>query len=255
MSPPRASSQDLPTRPDDPRLQGWYHTIELGGGLVSKGAYDLRSVVDCYGIPKSLRGKEVLDVATGDGFFAFEMEQRGADRVVAIDVARVGDCDWTPRMRSVLGPFADNDSWPAHFRMAHRMRRSSVDYRYCSVYDLSPYTVGRFDVVFCGSLLLHLQSPLLALHAIRSVTREMAIIETAILPELDEKFPGRPLLSFGYQGEEATPGEHTAYWILSTNALEAMLRYAGFDPEPQGTFVLPPVGSIATSVIGRPVDY
>ena len=103
MSPPRASSQDLPTRPDDPRLQGWYHTIVLGNGLVSKGAYDLRSVVDCYGIPKSLRGKEVLDVATGDGFFAFEMEQRGADRVVAIDVARVGDCDWTPRMRSLLG--------------------------------------------------------------------------------------------------------------------------------------------------------
>src|SRR5436853_5052530 len=127
MSPPRASSQDLPTKPDDARLQGWYHTIELGNGLVSKGAYDLRSVVDCYGIPKSLRGKEVLDVATGDGFFAFEMERREADRVVAIDVARVGDCDWTPRMRSLLGPFADNDSCLAHRRSAHRMRHSNVD--------------------------------------------------------------------------------------------------------------------------------
>src|SRR5260370_18988555 len=139
------------------------------------------------------------------------MEQRGADRVLAIDVARVGDCDWTARMRSLLGPFGDNDSWPAHCRMDSRMGRSSVDYRYCSVYDLSPYAVGRFGVVFCGSLLLHLQSPLLALHAIRSVTREMAIIETAILPELDEKVPGPPLLSFCDQGEEPTPGGHTAY--------------------------------------------
>jgi tRNA (mo5U34)-methyltransferase len=245
-------SQELPTRPEDPRLEGWYHTIELGNGLVSKGAFDLRSVVDRYGIPASLKGKEVLDVATGDGFFAFEMEDRGAERVVAIDVARVGDCDWTPRMRSLIGPFAGNDAWPAHFRMAHRMRRSQVEYRHCSVYDLSPYTVGTFDVVFCGSLLVHLQSPLLALHAIRSVTRELAIIETAAIPELDEKFPGRPLLSFGYQGEEATPGENTAYWILSTAALEAMMRYAAFDPEPQGTFALPPVGSIATAVVGRP---
>ena len=32
------------------------------------------------------------------------------------------------------------------------------------------------------------------------------------------------------------------------------MRYAGFDPEPQGTFVLPPVGSIATAVIGRPSE-
>ena len=25
---------DLPTSTDDPRLQGWYHTIDLGNGLV-----------------------------------------------------------------------------------------------------------------------------------------------------------------------------------------------------------------------------
>ena len=253
-SAPMARSTDLPSSSDDPRLDGWYHTIELGGGLTSRGAYDLRSVLDCYGIPKSLAGKEVLDVATGDGFFAFEMEARGAERVVAVDVARVGDCDWTPRMRGRLGDFADNTSWPDHFRLAHQMRGSRVDYRYCSVYDLSPYTVGTFDVVFCGSLLLHLQSPLLALHAIRSVTREMAIIETAAVKDLEEQFPGRPLISFGYQGEEAFAGENTAYWVMTTAALEAMLRYAGFEVvEAQGTFVLPPVGSVATAVVARPV--
>ena len=161
----RASSPDLPTKPDDPRLQGWYHTIELGNGLVSKGAYDLRSVVDCYGIPKSLRGKEVLDVDTGDGFFAFEMERREADRVVAIDVARVGDCDWTPHMRTRLGPFATNDSWPAHFRMAHRMRRSSVDCRAETVMsvptDASPNRVSlRFPASSDGRALSRSLLPL-----------------------------------------------------------------------------------------------
>lgn len=243
---------DLPTRPDDARLQGWYHTIDLGHGLVSRGAYDIRPVVDCYGIPRSLAGKEVLDVGTGDGFFAFEMEDRGAERVVAIDVARVGDCDWTPHMRARLGQWADNTSWPAHFRMAHRMRQSRVEYRHCSVYDLSPYTVGTFDVVFCGSLLVHLQNPLQALHAIRSVTREVAVIETPVLQELDDQFPGRPLLSFGYQGEEENPGENTAYWVMSTSALESMLRYAGFPVvERQGTFVIPPGSSTGTAVVAR----
>jgi tRNA (mo5U34)-methyltransferase len=37
------------------------------------------------------------------------------------------------------------------------------------VYDLSPSTVGTFDVVVCGSLLLHLRDPFRALAAVRSV--------------------------------------------------------------------------------------
>jgi 2-polyprenyl-3-methyl-5-hydroxy-6-metoxy-1,4-benzoquinol methylase len=34
-----------------------------------------------------------------------------------------------------------------------------------SVYDLSPERVGRFDVVVCGSLLLHMRDPARALEA------------------------------------------------------------------------------------------
>lgn len=232
---------DLPTRQDDPRLQGWYHTIELGNGLVSKGLYDLRSVVNRYGIPESLRGLDVLEVATGDGFFAFEMERRGAERVVAVDVARMADCDWVPGMTYRLAEAADGNPWPRHFRLAHAMRRSRVTYLHRNVYTMSPYNVGTFDVVFCGSLLLHLQNPLGALHAIRSVCRGIAVIETAVVAELDEKYPGRPLMEFGYQGPEENPGENNAYWVMSSAALEKMIRYAGFaDVEPQGTFLLPP---------------
>lgn len=243
----------LPTRPDDPRLDGWYHTIELGGKLVSRGHFDHRSVVDCYGLPKSMVGMTALDVATGDGFFAFEMERRGADTVVAIDVARVADCDWLPRMRSRIGALDDITTWPDHFRMAHAMRRSAVEYRFCSVYDLSPYTVGTFDVVFCGSLLLHLQNPMLALHNIRSVTREMAVIETAVDTDGEAHLPGKPTLAFGAPGPEGEPGETNVFWLMSTPALQKMLRYADFAvTEPQGVFELPPSGSPATSVIAYP---
>jgi tRNA (mo5U34)-methyltransferase len=244
---------DLPTRQDDPRLHGWYHTIELGHGLVSKGVFDLRSVVDRYGIPASLRGKKCLEVGTGDGFFAFEMERRGAEKVVAIDLARLGDCDWVPDMKVRLAEAVDGDPWPLHFETAHAMRGSRVDYRFCSVYDLSPYTVGRFDVVFCGSLLLHLQNPLAALHAIRSVTRGIAIIETAVSAELEQKFPGEPLLRFGAVDEEKIPGEQNTFWVMTSAALEKMLRYAGFEEvHPQGTFLLPPHNVIlASSMVAR----
>ena len=240
---------DLPKTPDDPRLEGWYHTIELGDGLVSKGTFDHRSVVDRYGIPESLEGKTVLDIATGDGFWAFEMERRGADRVVAIDVPRMGECDWLPRMRSRIGDAVNWDPWPTHFRLAHSMRRSEVEYRFCNVYDLSPYSVGVFDIVFCGSLLVHLQNPLQALLAVRSVTSEMAIIETLTDP-MFEDHPERPLLSFGFPGPEEQPGENNHYWLTSPAALAKMLEYSDFaSVHPRPPFDLPPSGPRVSTVV------
>lgn len=245
-------ADDFPTDPDDPRLQGWYHSIDLGNGLVPRAVYDLRGVVDQYGIPDNLEGMEVLDVGTGDGFFAFEMERRGAARVVAVDLARLGDCDWLPQRRAELGAAADNQSWPSHFRLAKAMRRSSVEYRHGNVYDLSPYDVGTFDLVFCGSLLLHLQNPLKALHAIRSVTRTMAVVETS----LDAKLEARPdlvdraVLGFGPPDREPRHGENNVFWQFTSGALQKMLEFAGFERvKIAGVFKLPPTEALAASAV------
>src|SRR5688572_27964962 len=104
------ATDDLPTRQDDPRLAGWYHTIELGNGLVSRGFNDHRSIVDRTGLPASLARRTALDVGSFDGFWAFEMERRGAAEVTALDVARIGDFDWLPRVREQLGPDSDRTS-------------------------------------------------------------------------------------------------------------------------------------------------
>jgi tRNA (mo5U34)-methyltransferase len=245
----------LPTRADDPRLDNWYHTIELAPGLTTRAVFDHRPVVNRFGLPASLAGKTALDVGTGDGFWAFEMERRGADRVVAIDLSRLGDCDLLPSIRAAW-PQArlDDASWPRRFATAHALRGSRVEYRFCSVYRLSPETVGTFDVVFCGSMLLHLHNPLQALINIRSVTRELAVIESAgIDDDLEAKFGDRscPLVQFGVLDVEARPGENVTYWRLSTRALCHMLRYAGFSKvEPQGRFLLRP-GLSVTSVVAR----
>ena len=109
------------------------------------------------------------------------------------------------------------------------MRRSRVDFRFSSVYDLSPETAGgTFDVVYCGSLLLHLFNPLQALVNIRKVTWGMAIVETASNPEWEAVLPGDPFAAFGFPGHEERPGQHVTYWILGPQTLCKMLRYAGF---------------------------
>ena len=242
----------LPTDPDDPRLQGWYHTIDLGNGLVPRAVYDLRPVIDLYGIPASLAGMTVLDIGTGDGFFAFEMERRGADRVVAVDLARLGDCDWLPARRSEIGAAADNQDWPTHFRLARAMRRSSVEYRHANIYELSPYNVGTFDLVFCGSLLLHLQNPLQALLAIRSVTRTMAVIETSLDAKLEAQadLVERAVLGFGPPDREARDGENNVFWQFTSGALKKMLEFAGFARvDIQNVFKLPPTEALAASAV------
>ncbi len=65
---------------------------------------------------------------------------------------------------AVLGP-----SGGTGFRLAAGILGSPVIWRPLSIYDLDPATVGTFDVVVLGSLLLHLRDPLRALEAVRSV--------------------------------------------------------------------------------------
>jgi tRNA (mo5U34)-methyltransferase len=139
------------------------------------------------------------------------------------------------------------------FRLAQAALRSQVEHRVVSVYELAPETVGKFDLVFCGSLLLHLRDPLRALSCIRSVTGGMAIVESAADPELQRAHPGDPVVRFGTREFENVPGEKVTYWWLTPRALEDMLLYAGFEEvEHRGTFELPPTGMPTVAAIARP---
>ena len=124
---------------DDPVLSNWYHTIDLGHGLVSKGMFDHRPVMHHYGFP-SLVGKTCLDVATANGLFAFEMERRGAARVVAMDAPSLSDLDLLPRVRERMGPRLHETLGPGQpqFQIPHDYLTSKVEPVLCNVYDLSP---------------------------------------------------------------------------------------------------------------------
>jgi SAM-dependent methyltransferase len=168
-----AVRQELEARAAVEEVPVWYHTLELAPGVVTPGWFDLRPIVDLMPWP-DVRGKRCLDIGTYDGFLAFELERRGAAEVVATDIASHDDWDWPHPMRE-RGP-----KWMAEharsetglgFRVAKELLGSSVERRTVSVYDLDPAELGEFDVVVCGSLLLHLRDPMRALAAIRSVCR------------------------------------------------------------------------------------
>ena len=130
-----------------------------------------------------LTGRSVLDVGACDGFYSFEAERRGAARVVASDY-----WTWT---------------WPGsdarrNFDLAHEALSSRVEPVEVSVEELTPERVGgTFDVVLFLGVLYHAPDPLGYLRRVRSVTGDMAIIETAV-DLLDIEVPAARLLPGGF---------------------------------------------------------
>ena len=66
---------------------------------MTAGWFDTRATVRKVPLPASLAGKRCLDVGTWDGFWAFEMERRGAESVLAIDLQDQDQWDWPPETR------------------------------------------------------------------------------------------------------------------------------------------------------------
>jgi len=157
----------------------WYHTIDLGGGIVTPGFYDHRPYLDYYGLPKDLHDRSTLDIGAASGFFTFELERRGA-AVTATELPTWLAHDFGPLYRPDLDPEQAERYLHGPFEFAHETLGSHARRQLINIYDISPDTTGMFDLVFCGSVLLHLSDPVRALWRIQSVTREAAIIATVI---------------------------------------------------------------------------
>lgn len=210
----------------------WYHTHDLGGGVVTPGMFDHRPAVNRYLIPADLSGMRCLDVGTMDGFWAFEMERRGAAEVVAADLADPDQLDWPPLWRERVTTELDATK-EDRFRLVHGAYESKVQRIERSVYDLEA-DMGEFDLIFCGDLLVHLQDPITALQRIRSVCRGSAIVCNPI-----KRFPmarGRAIVEFDGI-------EEFQWWLMSEAALERMMRAVGFARVEVGpSFELPATG-------------
>lgn len=197
----------------------WYHTIELPGGVRTPGLFDMPGAVAKSGLPESLEGLRCLDIGTADGFWAFEMEKRGAAEVVTLDLSRTEALDWPPAKGAV--PHGEL-MHPVRFWLAHEALGSSVIYREGSIYDLAAEEHGRFDFVFIGSMLLHLRDPVRALDAVRGVTAGRLLLNEAISPWATVTAPRVPMAALIGLSDPT-------WWVPNPEGLRRMLMTAGFD--------------------------
>jgi tRNA (mo5U34)-methyltransferase len=209
----------------------WYHTIDLPGGVTTPGIYDHRPLVEHYGLPADMSGLRALDIATFDGFWAFELERRGA-QVVATDVDRFSSCDLPPQVRALLVDEDLDRMTSLGFDVAHEALGSKVERIVHSVYDLDPAVQGTFDFVHVADLLLHLQDPLRALQAVRSVTKGQAYIADCFDPDIE---PGTTRYLGGWSS--------VPWWLPSLETLAQMVVDAGFsDVQVKKLYTLRPGG-------------
>ena len=204
---------------DRARQQGWYHTLELPG-LTTTGVFDMRQYVAHYGLPGDLTGQRVLEIGTWDGFWAFELERRGA-QVTAIDLDDERELDWPPRRRVPK----EGIQRGAGFEMARELLGSKAERVVRSVYHATPENMGgQFDLVFCGSVLIHLRDQLLALERIANLVKPGGLFISAEEYEWRSDLVPFPLARFRGNRDAAV-----VFWLPNRRAWREMLFYAGFD--------------------------
>ena len=172
----------------------WYHTFRLPDGTITPGYIDTLDEVSKVPLPESLHGKRCLDVGTCDGFWAIEMARRGGN-VVAIDLPDARAWDWPGRATDANRAEAQLhlDARRRAFDTACEAFAVEVDRRDTSVYAADRDTLGGFDFIFIGSLLLHLRDPVGALAALRRVSDGQLLSADAISPLLSALHPRQPV--------------------------------------------------------------
>jgi tRNA (mo5U34)-methyltransferase len=179
-------------------------------------------------LPDDLSGKRCLDVATMDGYWAFEMERRGAASVTALDLEDPSQLDWPYALR---GQDQTMDETKARrFALAREALGSNVERVLMSAYDLSP-EFGTFDFVFCGDLLLHLKDPITPVENIRSVCTGSAVIVNVI--KKFRMYEKRPMA-------ELDGIDVFEWWVTNLEGLVRIVKAAGFAKvEAHDTFEVP----------------
>ncbi len=206
-------------------LGPWFQNMDLKGVPTAPGHFlgDYPMVKwrkFSRAIPESLEGTTVLDVGCNAGFYSIELKERGASRVVGIDI---------------------DDLYLEQARFAARVRGVEVDFVRKSVYEVADLR-ERFDIVLFMGVLYHLRHPLLALDLLfEHAVSEILVFQSMLrgcgdLEETEDDYPfsetgvfERPWFPKLHFMEKSYSGDPTNWWLPNRSCVEAMLRSSGFN--------------------------
>jgi tRNA (mo5U34)-methyltransferase len=185
----------------------WFHTMDLGHGIRTRGIYDPTRTLPRLRLPDRLDGKRVLDIGAWDGFYSFELERRGAEVLATDKFCWSGD-GWGTKEGFLL----------ARDALGSGVRDLEIDPT-----ELCPDAVGgTYDIVLLLGVLYHLRDPIVVLDRVRTVTGGLLVLET----EVGMLLTKRAAADF-HPGTELN-NDPTNWWAPNVPAVIGMLRAAGF---------------------------
>ena len=221
----------------------WYHTIDLGNGLVTPGVFDFRKEWINYGLPQEFNGQTVLDAGPATGFFCFECARRGA-RVSCAELPSLQALDRFPgqsveqtlrkieRMMFPSGSPGEHSEADLYrlllelpFSFCRERLGVQVERHYATVYDVTREQLGApagFDWVLACDILTSTLHPLRALAALASVCSGTLVIV--------ERLPGSPrdTPAMRYTGGAGLAEDEVSWWEPNRACMEQWLSKLGF---------------------------
>lgn len=238
-------------------LSPWFYEFDLGeaGHTTSRlpseviGIHRSRlemvnEAIDRHFTHEELRNATCLDIGCHEGFYSIEAVKRGFDSVLGIDV----------REPSLV---------KARY-VARCLGLRNVTFRFLDAEMLHPKVIGSYDLTLFLGLLYHVENPMLILRNVFSVTKNLCIIETQVIDEIEgetewgsgahKKQPFHGVLALIDETEAFLENSEAGLTRLvmcpSKKALTAMLRQAGFRAV---EYIAPPDGAYEQLARGKRV--
>lgn len=194
-------------------FHAWQYRFELPGGVTTpvpdgrlilrqqeRRRYFFEPMLSLLG--GSLRGRRVLDLGCGAGFWALEAVRSGAEHVHGVDH------DETALQQARL-VFEASDVDPARYEF----ERGDA---------LEAQVGGRFDVVLCLGLLNHVAKPVVLFERIAAASPDLIVLESELVTTSGSVFE----LADSADGRRSA--EHRLVLIPSRGAVHALAAELGF---------------------------
>jgi tRNA (mo5U34)-methyltransferase len=202
----------------------WYHKIDLGNGIVTPGL-DFDNIWNNIRKTRSLvdyTNKNVLDIGSFDGMWAFEAEKLGANIVIATDVYYQAFKKFLlckEILESKVIPYYNVTPYELYNRLEvflkENIRGEQPEER-------------KIDIIQHFGVFYHLRDPLYSLSQARSIisSNGCLILETAAI--LDEE---RSFMAFNsyHLGKGKIYNDCTTWWAPTFLCLKEMLRTSLFE--------------------------
>jgi tRNA (mo5U34)-methyltransferase len=206
------------------QLGDWFHNLNLCGVATAPNHFlgDFPSVKwkpIAKAIPEDLTGATVLDIGCNGGFYSIALKQRGADRVLGVDI---------------------DDRYLNQARFAASTLGLEIQFEKRSVYEIDSIP-GQFDYVFFMGVFYHLRYPVYALDKVVKKVGGKLVFQTMIRGSMEErtwkenyefwdtklfKDPDFPCMYFI---EHKYADDPTNWFIPNRGAVEGILRSSGLE--------------------------